>query len=102
VNKYHRSLEACTSYIYTSASQSSRMKNQHMESFHKLLVQNHGRELELLLPSNEQKGKHIVQKHLLGRSYMYTTNQGLVTSDMQMLQNVLELGNILNCTALNP
>ena len=38
VNNYHKSIGACTSYIYTWASQSSRMKSQHMGSFHILLV----------------------------------------------------------------
>jgi hypothetical protein len=73
-----------------------------MESFHILLVQNHGKELEALLPLNEQKEKHIVQKNLLCRNEICTTDQGFVSSDMQMLENVLGLEHILSSAALSP
>jgi hypothetical protein len=71
-----------------------------MESFHILLVQNHGKELEALLPLNEQKEKHTVQKNLSCRNEICTIDQGFVSSNMQMLKNVLGLEYILNSAAL--
>jgi hypothetical protein len=78
------------------------MKIQHTESCHILLVQNHGKGLAVLLPLNEQKEKHIVQKHLLGRYEICTTDLGFVTSDMWMVKNVLGLEHIQNSAALSP
>lgn len=78
------------------------MKNQHMESFHILLAQNHGTELEALLPLNEQKEQHIVQKNLVCRNEICTIEQGFVSSDMQILENVLGLEHILNSAVLSP
>jgi hypothetical protein len=66
------------------------------------LVQNHGKELEGLLPLNEQKEKHIVQKHLLCRNEICIIDQGLLSSGMQIFENVLGLDHILNSAAISP